>query len=56
MQKTLHVFELKSLMTIVLCGLIGVLSHLKAQKVAFPGAEGFGKYAIGARSGDLFIM
>ncbi|GAB3349111.1 hypothetical protein GCM10027566_04950 [Arachidicoccus ginsenosidivorans] len=51
MQKTLHVFELKSLMTIVLCGLIGVLSHLKAQKVAFPGAEGFGKYAIGARSG-----
>ena len=51
MQKNLHIFELKLLMTILLCGLVGVLSHLKAQKVAFPGAEGFGKYAIGARSG-----
>lgn len=33
--------------------LLGVLS-MTAQQLAFPGAEGFGRYAVGGRHGSLY--
>lgn len=32
------------------------LSHLISQTVAFPGAEGFGAYALGGRGGDVYTV
>ncbi|KAA3437034.1 FlgD immunoglobulin-like domain containing protein [Rufibacter hautae] len=41
----------KKLLTLALLGCLG--SHLQAQQLAFPGAEGFGRYATGGRGGAV---
>src|SRR5690606_31253718 len=43
----------------IIAGLIllaGMLAEANAQPLAFPGAEGFGKYATGGRGGQVVIV
>src|SRR3989442_4289750 len=34
--------------------IISLFTETKAQQLAFPGAEGFGKYAVGGRGGKVY--
>ncbi|MBR4845946.1 MAG: Por secretion system protein, partial [Bacteroidaceae bacterium] len=42
----------KSILMMMLLG--GSLTMAEAQQLAFPGAEGFGKYAVGGRNGTVY--
>ena len=42
---------LKNALVVFAVCFLGVVASTQAQTIAFPGAEGFGKYAIGARAG-----
>ncbi len=41
---------------IVFAVLMAVISSINAQLIAFPGAEGFGKYAVGGRGGEVVAV
>lgn len=36
--------------------LLGVITYAQAQSIAFPGAEGYGKYTAGGRGGRVLIV
>lgn len=44
---------MKTLFSLLLFSLLGIIS-LYSQQLAFPGAEGFGKYAQGGRGGEIY--
>jgi hypothetical protein len=53
--KKLFQFPVKKLLTIALFA-IPAFKNTKAQTIAFPGAEGYGKYATGGRGGKVAIV